>query len=197
MSPALLVVMIAALSANAARADMIGGPIFNQTDSGWTDSGVGFTANLNSLLTAFTFQNQGHADMVVLVDSLGNILNAVSIPAGTPSDTVSVSWSLTGGEQYYLLQTTASNASFSDWGLAAPADAQIALTNTGIFSYSLTSSAFGYGGDLYWTAFNDITTTSGSDPIPDPVPEPGSMTLVLPGMLAIWWRARRDKARTA
>jgi len=193
-SSTLLVGMILALSASAARADMIGGPTFSQTDGGWVDSGVGFTANLNSLLTSFTFQNQGHADTVVLVDPLGNILYSVNIPSGAPSDTVPVNWSLTAGDQYYLLQTTPSNSGLANWRLAAPSDTQITMTDTGIFSYSLASSAFGIAGDVYWSAFNDIATTSGTDPIPDPVPEPGSLTLVLPGVLATWWRVRRNRA---
>ena len=189
----LVAVIIGVLSASAARADVISGPVLDQNDSGWQYSGLGFTATLNSTLTEFTFQNQGLADLVVLVDPLGNILDSVAIAAGNTSDTVSANWSLTAGNQYYLLQTTLSNSLFTSWGTTAPFDTQIALTDTGDFSEVLNSSGFGIGGGAgggttYWAAFNDITTTSGSS-----APEPASLFLVLPAAVAIGWRAKRKR----
>ena len=190
IGPALVAVGIGVFSAPAAHAGLISGPALNQFDFGWVYSGVGFTANLNSTLTSFTFQNQGQADTVDLVDPLGNILDFVGIPASNISDTVVVSWSLTAGNQYYLLQSVASNSRFDSWGSAAPSDAEITMTDTGDFSFAINSAAFGIGGGAgggttYWAAFNNITTSGSS------VPEPASLTLVLPVALAMLWRARR------
>jgi hypothetical protein len=144
---ALVVAIGVVLSAGAASASVIAGPVLNTNDSGWVDSGLGFTAIVNSTLTSFTFQNQGLADTVVLVDPLGNILDQVATAAGVFSNTVSVNWSLTAGSNYYLLQTTQNNGVFTDWGLAAPFNADIALTDTGDWSNNgLASANFGIGG---------------------------------------------------
>src|ERR1035438_7232746 len=107
ISRALLAVIIVGVwGARTARASTILGPTLDTDDVVWSATGLGFTATVNATLTSFTFQNQGNADTVDLVDSVGDILDSVAIPASTPSDTVSVSWSLTEGSQYYLLQTT-------------------------------------------------------------------------------------------
>jgi len=172
-----------------ARADTIPGPTLTNADGGYTYSGVGFTATVNSTLTSFTFQNQGQADTVVLVDSLGNVLDSVATPAGTPSDTVSVSWNLTAGIQYYLLQSTFDNGFYANWGLAAPSDTQIAMTDTGDFSFTSPISANfyigggnlgGYGGTTWWADFNNISTSSANQ-----VPEPSSLLLLGAGLLGL------------
>jgi len=181
------------LSSGVARAGVIGGPSLTIDDSQWQDSGLGFTATVNSTLTSFTFENQGLADTVDLVDPLGNILDSVTTPALVPSYTATVSWSLTAGDQYYLLQTTLNNGVYANWNQAAPSDTEIALTDTGDFSTNLVSASFSIGGGsgvsgtTFWADFNNITT----NPAGGSLPEPASFTLVLPFAVAVLLRARR------
>jgi hypothetical protein len=188
-------ILLVMLSVSVASAGVISGPTLGNNDSGYQDSGLGFTATVDTTLTSFTFQNQGLADDIVLVDPLGNILDQVATAAGVTSDIVSVNWSLMAGSEYYLLQTTMNNGRWTDWNLAAPFDAEIALTDTGDWSYgSLASADFVIGGGagngtLYWADFNNITTGSGGA-----IPEPASFTLVLPFAAAILLLARRKGA---
>jgi hypothetical protein len=193
LGTALVVAIAVVLSAGAASAGVIVGPVLNQNDRGWQDSGLGFTAIVNTTLTSFTFQNQGLADTVVLVDPLGNILDQVATAAGVFSNTVSVNWSLTAGSNYYLLQTTQNNGRWTSWGLAAPFNADIALTDTGDWSNNgLASANFGIGGaagsgTVDWGDFNNVTTNGSS------VPEPASFILVLPFAAAVLLRASRKR----
>src|SRR5579872_6568303 len=94
-SPLLAGIFVGVCSGSMACAATIVGPTLNTNDAVWSATGLGFTATVNATLTSFTFQNQGAADVVDLVDSVGNVLDSVATPASTPSDTVPVSWSLT------------------------------------------------------------------------------------------------------
>jgi hypothetical protein len=162
--------------------------------TGYPYSGVGFTATVNSTLTSFTFLNQGLADTVELVTPTGAVLYSVATPAGDSLDTVAVSWSLTAGAQYYLLQSTLNNGLFDGWNTTPPSDAEIALTDTGDFSQTSPASAsFTYGGGgpygtQYWADFTNITTSPAGGVS---TPEPASFTLVLPFAVAVFLRVRR------
>jgi len=183
----LALIAFGGITARTASASVISGPTLGTNDSGWAVSGIGFTATVDSMLTSFTIQNQGNSDTVDLVDSVGNILDSVAIPAATPSDTVSVNWSLTADMQYYLLQTTNSNSRYTSWDSAPPSDTEIALTSTGDFSNSgLDGANFGINGTSYWAAFNNITSSASSS-----TPEPASFMLVLPFLGALFWQVRR------
>jgi hypothetical protein len=154
----------------------------------WTTTGIGFSALVNSTLTGFTYQNQGAADTVVLTDQNGNILDSLGTPAGNPSYSASVSWALTAGDQYFLLQTTVSNELYSVYGLPLPSDTQIAITMSGTFASSISGAVTnieGWGANEYWAAFNNITTTSSA------VPEPGYWAPVLIALFALAWSAKR------
>jgi hypothetical protein len=180
------------LGATAAQASTITAPIpLTSPDSVYTFSGVGFTPTVAATLTDFTFENQGLADTVELVDSAGDVLDSVSTPAATPSDSVSgLTWALTAGTQYYLLQTTASNSMYTGGPFVPPSDSEITMTSTGVFSSSPASSAFTINGDVFWAAFSSIGTT------PSGVPEPGTWGLLLPGLAAMWWGSRRKSVRS-
>src|SRR5580692_3837752 len=104
---------LAVLTSSAAGAATIAGPALPNSDSSYTVTGLEFQALDNATLTGFTFQNQGLADTVDLVSTTGTILQSVSIPAGTASDVVSgLTWSLTSGTSYWLLQTTLNNGKY-------------------------------------------------------------------------------------
>jgi hypothetical protein len=181
ISAVLVACSIAAVGAASARGDVVAGPVLNLSDVSWQFSGIGFTANVNSYLTAFTFQNQGLADTVELVDTSGNVLDSVTTPASDSSDALSVTWQLTAGGQYFLLQTADSNSRFADYGTTPPSDTQITMTDAGIFSSSPVSSAFNIRGSYEWAAFNNITTVSSAT---SAVPEPrrlGFLALCLVG----------------
>jgi hypothetical protein len=179
---------LVALSASAARADVIAGPTLNQNDSGYAVSGIGLMPEANTTLTSFTFQNQGLADVIDLVDASGDILDSAVIPAGAPSDTVPVNWALTNGVQYYLLQTTYDNGLFAPWGMLVECT-DVCLTDTGVFSpaFSLDVTGSFTQGFAFWADFNNITTASGS------VPEPASSLLILPGALVLFLCARGSR----
>lgn len=167
-------------------ADTISGPALSITDAGYDISGIGFTANVNSTLTSFTFNNQGKADTIDLINSSGTVLDSVTTAAGTPTDVISVNWSLTAGTQYYLLQTTSNNSKYGIWGVAAPSDSQITLTDTGDFSTtSINPANFYSDGTLFWAAFTNISTTTTSA-----APEPSSFLLMLPFAAVGLWRIK-------
>jgi hypothetical protein len=184
------------VTSDVAGAAIIAGPSLTSNDSGYLVSGLGFQALDNSTLTAFTFQNQGSADTVSLTNSVGTILDSATIPASTPSDVVSgLTWSLTSGNSYYLLQTGGVNGRFGTFGFTLPSDTDIAITTT--FNGGATIVAALSGTDVggFWGDFNNITTASVSA-----VPAPGSLSLVAPGLGALGllgWRRKRKAAALA
>jgi hypothetical protein len=176
----------------AARADVIAGPVLNADGVGWTDTGLGFTASVNTALTSFVYQNQGAADTIDLYNAAGVVLESLSTPAGQTSYTASVDWALTAGQQYYLGQTVASNELFANYGVAGPSDGQITINVPGYFDYFGPPAALAqFPPTEFWAAFNNITTGAAVSS----TPEPSSLALLGTGALALAGSIRRRFSR--
>ena len=184
--------------ASHARADVIPGPTLDLFTT-YKYVGIGFTANVNSVLDSFTFQNFGKPDTIVLVNTVGGVLDSIDKPSGNTSYTPTVDWALAAGTQYYLLATSPDgfNAFSADCCGTLPSDTQISMTQTAIFGDN-DNAATAFGGgfeiDFDWAAFNDITTHSVSST--GAVPEPSTRLLLLGlGLVLVAWKRIRTQAR--
>ncbi|MBS0364081.1 MAG: PEP-CTERM sorting domain-containing protein [Proteobacteria bacterium] len=182
-----------ALLVGNAGAAVIAGPTINLTGT-WNASGLEFTALQDATLTGFVYRNQGGADVVVLSDAQGAVLDSVAIPAGAPSDTVSVNWALTAGDTYWLVQTGSGNGDFAYYGSALPSDADISVQFSGSFGTSLSDvvskssdASYAIGSNRFWADFNNITTTAGVAG----APEPATWAILILGFGMIGAAARR------
>ena len=184
----------ALLIANAANAAVIAGPTLGNNSFGWTVSGLSFSANVNTFLTAFTYQNQGQADTIVLTDTGGNVLQSVSTPGSSNSHVANVNWALTSGQTYWLLQTVLSNTRFTGFFQPLPSNADITIVYSGAFANSIAgvvANSNNIGANDYWTAFNDITTGGAA------VPEPATWALMIGGFGMAGATLRRRRAAIA
>ncbi|WP_157818077.1 PEP-CTERM sorting domain-containing protein [Candidatus Thiodictyon syntrophicum] len=170
---------------------MITSPALSNNENRWSYAGIGFQANLNTLLTSFTYFNQGFSDTVYLYDENGVVLHSISIPTGATAYVASIDWSLTAGTQYYLLKSEESNALYSDFNSILPSNPDISLTDTGIFSGNPPPpSNFGYSGNEYWVAFGDITTVTTAQ-----VPETATVALISLGLVGMGFGKRLNRGQ--
>jgi len=172
-----------------AKADIIVGPTLNQTEGGHAYHGIDFTALTNSTLTGFLVGNQGKAEAVVLQAPVasGTVFHSVSIPASSPSFTVSgLDWALTAGTEYWLVATTETNGLYATFSGFPVSDAQISV-NSGVFDNFTNNETTSFWGD-----FNNIETA----PLAATVPEPSSLALLGLGTAAFaGWRRWQNRKR--
>jgi hypothetical protein len=93
----------------------IAGPTLTQAINGWPKSGLRLTALKNTVLTSFVVNNQGTADTVYLTDTLGNVINTLSVPASNKTYTATVAWALTQGTSYDLILDGGSSGNNGMW----------------------------------------------------------------------------------
>lgn len=186
MSHSIAMGIALAVPTGATAQQVIAGPtVLAFKERNWQFSGIEFTANRDTTLTSFTFDNQGNADTILLTDLLGNELHSVSTLPGMPTDIATVDWSLDAGQSYLLFRTTSSNSLYANWDLALPSNQDITILNSGFFSGAYADLG-AFPSNLYWSSFTNITTSA--------VPEPISWVMMLIGLCAISMVPRRNFA---
>jgi hypothetical protein len=180
----------ALLVLSPSQAIVLQGPTsFPYATTGWNVSGLGIVANVNTKLSAFTFENGSNADTVVLTDHQGHVLHSLSTPAGTPGYQANVAWWLAGGQRYWLLQTTPDNGKYTPYPHVSVQDADINFVQTGTLGHSITDAVINapaWYPNPFWSTFTDISTVA-------PTPEPATIALLGMGLLGAL-RLRRRQA---
>ncbi len=184
MRPFVLAGVLCLLAAGSSLAASVTlpGPTLLYDIGGWNDSGMQFTALADVRLVSFTFENQGAADTIWLLDDSSNILQTYSAPAGDPMHTVVVNWPLSSGQTYRLISDDPSNGRWVSYSSFPTANAHLSVQ--GVWSESnqrLYTS--------WWFTFTDLTTSDDSV-----VPEPSSMVLSGLGLAALAWMRKRRRA---
>jgi len=151
-------VLLVLLPTAAVADDVIAGPALGNSIGGWDESGMYFTALNDIVLQSFTFENQGAADTVRLMDhSTGAILQSQATPAGQPMHTAVVNWSLTAGVTYRLTWASSSNGKWT--GYTSYPTTGVDLSVLGV----VNSTGATY--QSWWFSFTDLTTVgANSDP---------------------------------
>lgn len=189
MNKIFLAGIAAVLMSSPSQAIVLHGPTsFPFATTGWNVSGLGIVANVNTKLSAFTFENGSDADTVVLTDHKGHILHSLTTPAGTPGYQASVAWWLAGGHSYWLLQTTPDNGLYTPYPFVNVIDADVSFVQTGTWGHSVTDAVLNartWYPNPFWSTFTNITTV-----VPTPTPEPATLAL-FGAALALGWRRRR------
>ena len=142
--------------ANIAIADeilTINGPVLTGNNDGFDSSGLLITANEDVILLGFTFNNQGKADTIKLLDSNGNILQTYDYLGGNNQFVASTVWKLMAGGAYPLIAEVSSNGkNTSDFaGLPYPYENP----------HISVGSSYAFGGpinDQTWLNFTDLIT---------------------------------------
>lgn len=132
--------------------DSVRGVTFTNNVSGWPNSGLSITADVDTVLRRFTFNNQGLADTVSLVrESDSVVIGSLSTPAGETTYEAIVTWPMSAGVTYHLISQEGSNGRhdpYSSWP----------LTNS-----MVTVNGAWYGSALstgYWFTFTELLMTS-------------------------------------
>lgn len=132
----------------AAHCQNIAGPPLANTISGWPDSGLQITALRDTILTGFTFWNQGVADTITLSQA-GTPLFTVGVPAGVNGFSPYVSWPLQAGVTYLLTNANGTNGRWENYTAWPTSSGALQVDGTW-GSGALQSS--------YWFSFTNLTT---------------------------------------
>ncbi len=138
----------------------IEGPELTNNVTGHGNSGLEFTALADLTLDSFTFQNQGNADTLRLMNSDGDILYSYESPAGENSHQVNASWDLEENQTYVLYSENAYNGRWSYFSSFPVQNDHLKINGTRLVN-GLTN--------IFWFNFNDLQTTY-TDTAPVPVP---------------------------
>ncbi len=146
---------------NSARASItlsIEGPELTNNTNGNTfaNSGLEFIALADITLDSFTFQNQGKADTIRLMNSDGDILYSYESPNGEISHQANVFWDLQENQTYVLYSEDANNGRWTYY-TAYPTQNDHLKINGSHLTNGLTN--------IFWFNFNDLKTTY-TDPAP-------------------------------
>ena len=133
--------------------DTIKGPgSFTNPVAGHAESGLSITANVDTILRRFTFNNQGALDTVRLVRESDSVtIGQVQTPAADTAYHAVVNWPMEAGQTYHLVSVAESN------GRHRP------LTGWPYSNTIVTVNGSWYDGGLstgYWFTFTNLLMTS-------------------------------------
>ena len=159
------VLCLAILLPASARADVqvMSGPTLTHTISNWDDSGMQITVLVDCTLVSFRFENQGNADTAMMLDTSGNLLQSVAIPAGETLYEPVVNWDLTAGQVYRLVGDHPDNGRWEPYNTFPESNTHVQVD--GVWSEDRDELY-----DDYWFTFRDITTSTCGDLDGDGVP---------------------------
>lgn len=167
----------------------IAGPALNTSDSAFDQTGIQFDALSNSILTQVTFQSQAKSDYITLTDIAGKVLFSTNVAPGSSSNIAVLGWNLVAGNSYRLLQNSANNAEFAQFGGSLPSNSDISITNSNLF-HDIGSAANSFNihfkPNRFWVSFNDITTSGVGA-----VPEPATWAMMFVGLGMVGFAMRR------
>jgi hypothetical protein len=92
----------------------VAGPALTSGGSGKYNTGLQLTALRDTVLTGFTFLNEGRGDTITLWAGSSE-LRTLTVPWSTPTFTASVDWPLTAGVTYRLVSLEAGNGLWANY----------------------------------------------------------------------------------
>jgi hypothetical protein len=167
IKPFLTIAMLLMLL-NSARASVtlsIDGPelINNTNGNTFANAGLVFTALSDVTLDSFTFQNQGKADTIRLMNGDGDILYSYESPNGENNHQANVFWNLEENQSYVLYSEDAYNGKWSYFSSFPVQNEHLKINGSHLIN--------GFT-NIFWFNFSNLTITY-TDPAPvieTPVP---------------------------
>jgi len=132
--------------------DTVNGMSLPGTVTGWEESGISITADVDTILRRFTFNNLGLADTVQLLrESDSAIVGSVATPAGETTYEAVVNWQMYAGVTYHLISAGGANGRYADFSSWPVSNSMVTLNGT-----------WGAGAlqPSWWFKFTGLLTTS-------------------------------------